>query len=342
MEKLTIETIIMIVDNELLGSLSIKYLFKYTPKKDDSNSTICPSALIGKVPLKPERTKLKIGIYLTSYKGTDSRYLEDVLSIGYSPWSRSSVDLTDLNSNFILYNNKDNSLGSYSTVNDITRVWPAFGQIGGATEFLAVPKAYQGCLELESGFEFSDSGFDDCFKQLKKKCVKGTPEFTMHNAPRFQIFKADTASPQPSLNLKIPFFLLRQIIETSELFGDDEIIGSDPEKGKWAVFKISSSGLVIKSGTSNVTLSAGIRDMNNFCYVYLIGSKWSDKVGRGTLINRQLRTTKPIIFHSPCFLSNGQHPNIFRKTLQGAINDIKFHLSKDQFAGDRSIRLPAF
>ena len=95
----------------------LKELFKYRPK--NNNSTICASALIGKIPLKPERTKFKIGIYLTSYKGSDSRYLEDVLSIGYTPRERRLIDINDLNPNFVLFNNKDEKIKDYSNVAEL-------------------------------------------------------------------------------------------------------------------------------------------------------------------------------------------------------------------------------
>jgi len=331
------------MDNQFPLPSEIKELFKYTPhtlKKNSNNSEICTSELIGKIPIEPCRTKFKRGIYLTSHRGVDSRYLEDVLSIGYSPHERYSIDLRDLKSNFLLYNNEDVLLSSSSNIGDIKRVWPAFGQIGGATEFIAIPnKLVNGCPS-ENDEELPD--LDECYNQPNPKCVKSTPEFTMRNAPRFQIFRADTVSPQPPLKLEIYFFLLRQILEIPELFGDSEILGSDPENRKWALFKISSSGLIIKSGTTDVTLSAGIQSNKNFCYVYIIGSKWCDKNGYGSIMTRKLYTTRPAIFHSQNPINNGKYLNFLKGTLRGAVNEIKSDLRMKNFVSERCIRLPTF
>lgn len=47
------------------GSNTIDTLFKYAPKCI-SNNKICPKELVGKIPIKPDRTRFKLGIYLTS------------------------------------------------------------------------------------------------------------------------------------------------------------------------------------------------------------------------------------------------------------------------------------
>ena len=95
--------------------LSPKELFKYKSNNKNNNSMVCPSALIGKVSLKPDRTKFNIGIYLTSYKGVNSRYFEDILSIGYTPFERCSIDLKVLCSNYTLINNEDQKLDCLPT-----------------------------------------------------------------------------------------------------------------------------------------------------------------------------------------------------------------------------------
>jgi hypothetical protein len=314
-------------------------LFKYRPKTN--NSMICSSYLIGTISLKPKRTRFKAGIYLTSYKGVDSRYLEDVLSIGYTPFERCSIDLQKLLQNYILVNNGDKILTYPVNYADITRVWPAFSQIGGASEFIAIPKQQTGSFEL---YDIEcEKDFNKYIQEINENCLKCLTPFSMSNATRFQLFKADSVS-RPIQNVMYNYLVLLQIFMNSAFFGDDGLFSgnSDNSNGKPAAFfKISSSGLAIKHFKQNITLSAGINETNNVYYVYLIGSEWQDYTTARGITYRSLNTTKPFVFYcsSPSnnFISPNQCASQLNTIVSMVTNDIR---NRKYTTRDRRIRLP--
>lgn len=314
----------------------IKELFKYMPK--NNNTVICPSTLIGKIPLQPIRTTFRRGIYLTSYKGVDSRYLEDVLSLGYTPFKRCSIDLTSLFQNYTLVNNEDLPLNIPIKLGDITRVWPAFGQIGGATEFIAVPR--QDVEHTIKDFQAPEVNNDhNC--QDSKKCLDCLQPFLMHNATRFQIFKADSVS-RPIQRVMYNYILVLRTLLDSELFDDTELFPKNTNNEARAFFKISTSGLSIKLLKEPITVSAGIIEMPNFSYIYVIGSKWSHKTVRGGEEYRLLSTTWPLALDCNCSPSNIDSKYCITK-LKKAVLDVISDIRKEKYATNgRTIRLPKF
>ena len=318
-------------------------LFKYRPKINgfNPNNPICPSELIGKVPLDPVRTYFKFGIYLTYHRGVDSRYLEDALSLGYTPFQRCCIDYIDLIQNYIMVNNENLLLQKTVHPPNITRVWPAFGQIGGASEIIAIPtkKCYN--IMLQDLIKTEDLSV--YLPQCNWKCLDCLQPFEMNNATRFQVFIADSVS-RPIQVVLYNYILLLQAIIISGLFNnnDGNIFSKNPDKETFAYVRIASSGIVIKSSKRNITLSAGIREMKNFFYTYVIGSEWSDDTDNNNSTHRYLKTTKPIIFHSKCPLSKEIRSNYFKNTLKKVIDKAINDMLNNDYETERSIRLPQY
>lgn len=330
--------------NTQLQASTIEF-FKYRPKTKDfkPNNPLCPSELIGKVPLDPVRTSFKFGIYLTYHRGVDSRYLEDALSLGYTPFQRCLIDYIDLNQNYILVDNENFPLPNTVNTRNITRVWPAFGQIGGASEIIAIPTRKKEDIMLQDLIKTED--LNACLPKCNWKCLDCLQAFEMNNATRFQLFKADSVS-RPVQVVLYNYILLLQVIIVSGLFNNNDnvnnIFPQNLNKETFAYVRVTGSGIVIKSSTRNITLSAGIREMKNFFYTYVIGSEWSDEIDDSNSTRRCLRTTKPIIFHSKCPLSKEIRSNYFKNTLKKVIDKIINDILNSDYETERSIRLPQY
>ena len=118
------------------------------------------------------------------------------------------------------------------------------------------------------------------------------------------------------------------------LFGD---MGSEGYS-----FKITDSGLVIKPSLNgkNITLSAGLKEMDNYCYAYIIGAEWFDSGNSNEGLHRILKTTAPSIFHWSCNKETNSFPSDFSKIIKKPIDDVKAKLSNGKYNTIRIVELP--
>lgn len=318
--------------------ISINSLFKYRPRNscDEINQQLCPTELVGKILRIPPRTIFKKGIYLTSFASCYTRYLEDVLSIGYTPYGRCRIVLGRNQQGLVLVNNEDNCLGPLSRTqfdaNQIMRVWPAFGQIGGASEFIAVTDEEYNLGENEPQTVQNDAETANCLH-----CVV---DCNMPAASRFQIFSADSVTRPIDI---LTYLSLIRSFRTPGSFLEDSIFRSDDET--IGFFKFSSSGLVIKFAriqttpppgisTMEFTLSAGITWADNLLYVYVMGSVWSDEV-KGNETYRTLYTTRPVVFHvNP----NRDFHILLNRAVNKVIGDVK---NNEYLTRCRRVKIPS-
>ena len=203
------------------------------------------------IPLKPHRTSFKLGIYLTSYNDIYSRKLEDILSIGYTPHMLYSIDIKSLRKNgYNLIDNEDNPLKFPLIASNLTRIWPAFGQVGGASEVIATWDSKD--LDLTSEDE---NDFTNTFSSPSNNCIEFKLERTMINAPRYQIFTADTVSPTSLYDLNRMYNFLKNIYSENQ---DGGFLGDISAKG--SIAKITDAGVIIKPHLKEIyiTLSAGL------------------------------------------------------------------------------------
>lgn len=314
------------------GSNTIDTLFKYAPKCIPNNK-ICPKELVGTIPIKPDRTRFKQGIYLTSCHDLYSRYMEDHLSIGYSPNQIYSNDVKHLLSlGYKIIDNEDNELKSPISVNSLTnRVWPAYGQVGGASELIAIPSQNYTDLFLEESIDISK-----ICNQTSNNCPVFQPFATMPNAPRYQLFAADTVSLTINDNLNKSLNFLRMILLAYQEGGLFE--GNDSER---TFFKVTDSGLVIKSSLNgrNITLSAGLKLMDNYCYAYIIGAEWFDCDNSNGGLQRILMTTSPSFFHWSCKQTK-VFPGDLNNALKSTMDDIKSKIYNGTCTTMRIVKLP--
>jgi hypothetical protein len=294
------------------NQVDILYKYKWNDGSGNSNK-ICASGLIGKVSLKPLRTKYRCGIYLTSQKWMNSRYLEDILSLGYTPDGLYSIDVNSLlNAGFTLIDNEDRTLKVPLMTGYLTRVWPAFGQVGGASEVIAV----------------LDSSKDGCTSY----CLDFKKEAEMLTAPRFQILNTDTVSLHKTIITRIYITLLSIIYA---FFRDEE----DLNEREGFIVRIDIVGFVLKFASRNLTISAGIKNMGKFCYGYLIGATWTDVFQPNGSYLRVLETTAPTVFHLPCSKFLNQSNNIVDKIINSALMELKIKILKGEFK-KREVELP--
>ena len=314
------------------GSNTIDTLFKYAPKCI-SNNKICPKELVGKIPIKPDRTRFKLGIYLTSCRNLYSRYMEDHLSIGYSPNQIYSIDVNQLLSlGYKIIDNEDKEISPISVDNLKNRVWPAYGQVGGASELIAIPSQKDTELPLEEPIDIGNV----CI-QSSNNCPVFQPSATMQNAPRYQIFAADTVSlpANDNLNKSLNFFRMILLAYREEGLFEDK-------NAEETFFKVTDSGLVIKSSLNgkNITLSAGLKVMDKYCYAYIIGAEWFDCNNSSGEIHRILMTTSPSIFHWSCNKQTKFFPPELTNVLKSTVEDIKSKIYSGTCTTSRIVKLP--
>lgn len=306
--------------------------YKYSHKKY-TKSKIIANNLIGKIPLQPRRTKFNIGIYLTTHRGFNSRYLEDVLAIGYSPGVGYETNYANIvNSKFDLFDNKDQPL-QYPRQ---TRVWPAFGQIGGAFESVAIPKGGIDYLELD--YEKESKGVTSSFINSNKSISMN--KFTeLSTGPRYQLMRADAVTKPVSLKIKFVSSLINAIW-TDE--NDDSIATFKREDDDGIFVKISSSGVVIKSilNGKQFTISAGYREQRGNLYAYLIGSIWNDTTNSNNNQIRRLFNTEPFIFSWNLHRNLSSNSNIITKAYSTVINEAKLIVNNLGAHNSREIVLP--
>jgi hypothetical protein len=296
------------------NQVSVLYKYKWN-RHSGNDGKICASELVGQILLRPVRTKYRCGIFLTSQKWMNSRYLEDILSLGYTPDGLYSIDVNSLiNAGFSLIDNEDQTLKAPLLTSNLTRVWPAFGQVGGASELIAVP----------------DSSNGDC----ESYCLDFNEEAEMRTAPRFQILNADTVNPQNTAISTI-YLLILQIIYNFFQVGEEL-----NEKERFFV-RIFTFGIVLKFFSKNLTISAGIKNMGNFCYGYLIGAQWSDNLLSTGVYIRVLETTAPTVFHFPCSLLVNQFNTHLDRVISLALTELRAKINNKQFE-KREIELPKF
>ncbi|MHB1636832.1 MAG: hypothetical protein ACYCSG_06710 [Thermoplasmataceae archaeon] len=309
------------------------YIFyKYSPK-EYQNSKIPANNLIGKIPIHPRRTRFNMGVYLTTYRGVNSRYLEDVLAIGYSPGVGCEAYYADIvRSGFELFDNKDQPL----TFPGQTRVWPAFGQIGGAFEAIAIPKGGTNCLKWD--YE-KDSIGKSGLSLNSNKFISMNKFADLSTGPRYQLMRTDAVT-KPVVLERILVLLLLKTIQTNE--NNDSIAPSKGDNDDGIFVKISSSGVVIKSilNGEQFTLSAGYQEQHGNLYVYLIGSIWYDITNSNNDQIRRLFNTEAFIFSWNLNQNLSSSPNIITEAYSTVINEAKLIVNNPGAHNSREIVLP--
>lgn len=312
---------------------TIDRLFKYVPRSKDMD-IICPSELIGKIPLRPQRTSFKLGLYLTTCDYLYSREMEDILSIGYTPNRLYSIHINSLSqSGYNLIDNEDNPLLTPLNAGNLTRIWPAFGQAGGASEAIATCDSQYLDLTSESEIELADIFVSP---SNENRCIKFQPPRIMKNAPRYQIFTTDTVSPTNLNNLKQGFNFLKIIYSENQEGGFLRKLDAES-----SFAKVTDSGVIIKPSINgiNITLSAGFKKMPNYCYGYIIGSNWSDQTKCNGKLYRLLNVTEPSIFHWPCKDSNNLFTGL-REIIKEPVRHTEDLLNKKKYKSTREVEIP--
>lgn len=318
------------------SQVDMLYKYKlYTVGQD--NNYVCPKGLIGTIDLKPERTTFKYGIYLTSQKWTNSRYVEDILSLGYSPGSLYSNSVNKIvTEGYFFIDNEDRTIKTPLSSSNLTRVWPAFGQVGGATEVIAIPdpnKIPQTKYIDLIPYESKESNNNPCETSIKPKnikvqnCIKFEEKAIMETSPRLQIFTGD--------NVRHPvhrhyFIYFKLIFIIARYFNTGESVTDKAEGRKHtSIVKMVATGIVVKKGSDNFTISAGIKNMDKYCYGYLIGTKWKDLLQPNGKTLRILETSAPVIFHWPVTNSNNMPTCTLDQVIHKALSDLDAIIQKN-------------
>lgn len=299
----------------------VSFLFKYFEKQPPFNR-ICPGELFGKIYLEGNRSCFKKGIYFTLLNNNQSRLLEDVLAITFTPHISLSISNDPrVLKEYTLINNEDKPIDTNTYSTNIKRVWPAFGMAGGASEIIAVPKKYGEInFHENNSINYQNYETDDC-----ELCISGDCVAKIGNSPRFQIFHGDNVRPLDTNYFQIYSNVLTNIRKN---YIENRFFKSGKEE--YFFFKITKSGLTVKfnykqkndhnrdtdrytSGKSfDATLSAGIIKQDDKFYGYVIGAVWDDSsVCLKDLTVRKLWTSSPYLFTSKIDTTGGleKQPN---------------------------------
>ncbi len=318
--------------------------FKYTPK-ELTNNCIDLGNLGGTVFQK--KVIFYQGTYLTTLEQhCCPRFLEDVLSLTYTPSNLYIVYpilcnryFTLFNNDFSIFNNDFSILDFTDKQQKFTKVWPAFGMAGGAVEVLAILNRQISTQEINENENIDTNKFQTILDfQLHGKLIQ-----KFMGSPRFQPFKMDSVSRLSSDELQI-YYLIIQKIRDYILIRDKPawpIIIKTVDK-EYAKVKITKDGVSVKiclqnkdnNSTINATISVSISMNNNgMCYGYVIGAVWKDTEMNG-LSRRKLLTTTPYIFKWKCG-DNRELSTSIKLPLENVMNDI----SKNK-GTKRSLNIP--